>query len=36
MDVDTDAIDWAKSPKAQSSDLSSVDNNLSEEAPKKW
>lgn len=35
MDVNTDAINWAKSPEAESSGLSSVDDNLSEEAQDK-
>lgn len=32
MDVDTDAIDWAKSPGVQSS----IDDNMSEDAQDKW
>ena len=35
MDVDTNAIDWAKSPGVQSSGLSPIDDNLSEDAQDK-
>lgn len=34
MDVDINAINWAKSSKAKSSDLSFVANNLFEKTPK--
>ena len=36
MDVDTEATSWAKSPEAQSSDLSSVDGDLTEDSQDKW
>lgn len=36
MDVDTEVINSAKSPGAQSSCLSSIDNNLSDEAQNDW
>ncbi len=36
MDVDTEFINWAKNPDAQSSGLSSIDDDLSEEAQDKF
>ena len=36
MDVDTEVINWAKSPGAQSSGLSSIDDDLPEETQDKW
>lgn len=36
MDFDTDAIDWAKIPEAESSGLSSIDDSVTKEAQDQW